>query len=319
MADFGFAMHWAITVLPTAWLAQVNAAPTLTFLNQYMSRIFTGSRKRIPSGVAHERFMVDSKEQVHDERRAMLTRCGYAADADVCLLLMVQRLAPEKGTLRCLEALAKLPRKASAASAPLSLDGKRPCHVMIAGEGPSRKMLEAFAQKHRLPVTFVGNLPNDTLPPLYRAADAFVTCSTSETYGLTVLEALSCGTPVVLPHCDVFDELWEERVPAAWFYDETGSAGPPSLLKALRAVGSSSAKRYLEQHPVKASWQDATYELLDQYEAAIEANLPQRQSLSTVISALDWLLRVSLVTIFFWWLMRAYTVKAYAVLLKLID
>ena len=58
-----------------------------------------------------------------------------------------------------------------------------------------------------------------TLPAYYRAADVFVTCSTSETYGLTVLEALACGTPVVLPHCGVFDELWDEHDGrAAWFY-----------------------------------------------------------------------------------------------------
>ena len=76
-------------------------------------------------------------------------------------------------------------------------------------------------------MTFVGNLSQTALPPLYRAADVFVTCSTSETYGLTVLEALACGTPVVLPHCGVFDELWDEHDGrAAWFYyPSTSSSG----------------------------------------------------------------------------------------------
>ena len=43
--------------------------------------------------------------------------------------------------------------------------------------------LEKYASKHALPVTFLGNVRNETLPPLYRAADLFVTCSTSETFG----------------------------------------------------------------------------------------------------------------------------------------
>ena len=54
MAHFGMACHQLITVAPCAWLAQVNAAPTLTFLNAYIKRL-SGARMRIPSGVAHER------------------------------------------------------------------------------------------------------------------------------------------------------------------------------------------------------------------------------------------------------------------------
>ena len=55
---------------------------------------------------------------------------------------------------------------------------------------------------HRLPQPAIAfDRPHTgDLPPLYRAADLFVTCSTSETFGLTVLESLACGTPAVLPH-----------------------------------------------------------------------------------------------------------------------
>ena len=37
-----------------------------------------------------------------------------------------------------------------------------------------------------------------------------------------MLEALACGTPVVLPHCGVFDELWAEHDGrAAWSCSST--------------------------------------------------------------------------------------------------
>ena len=46
-------------------------------------------------------------------------------------------------------------------------------------------------------VEFVGAVPHVELPVYYRAADALVVCSHSESFGLTALEAHSCGTPVV--------------------------------------------------------------------------------------------------------------------------
>jgi glycosyltransferase involved in cell wall biosynthesis len=46
-------------------------------------------------------------------------------------------------------------------------------------------------------VRFVGYLPHSQVACLYRGADVFVYPSLSETFGLTLLEAMSCGTPVV--------------------------------------------------------------------------------------------------------------------------
>ena len=69
LADFGYTMYQFIMILPTAWLAQVNAAPTLTFLNEHLQWINQRcARKRIPSGVAHERFLVENQEQLVSRR-----------------------------------------------------------------------------------------------------------------------------------------------------------------------------------------------------------------------------------------------------------
>jgi D-inositol-3-phosphate glycosyltransferase len=46
-------------------------------------------------------------------------------------------------------------------------------------------------------VRFVGPVPHPELPVYYRASDVLVVCSHSESFGLTALEAHSCGTPVV--------------------------------------------------------------------------------------------------------------------------
>jgi len=119
-----------------------------------------------------------------------------------------------------------------------------------------------------------------------------------------------------MPHCDVFDELWTERVPSEWIYDETVKG---ALVASIRHAGSREDKPWLAAHPVKASWQDATHELLAQYEEAIEANLPARQALASYISILDQLMRAALLTFGTWWLMRAYTGKILKMVLYIID
>ena len=62
----------------------------------------------------------------------------------------------------------------------------------VVGEGPLRAKLErAYPQ-----VNFAGIQPVEKLVRFYQAADAFVFPSLTDTFGLVLLEALACGTPV---------------------------------------------------------------------------------------------------------------------------
>jgi glycosyltransferase involved in cell wall biosynthesis len=63
---------------------------------------------------------------------------------------------------------------------------------IVAGEGPALPQL-----KRRFPeVHYLGVLPRSDLARLYCSADVFVFPSRSDTFGLVLLEALACGTPV---------------------------------------------------------------------------------------------------------------------------
>ena len=67
-----------------------------------------------------------------------------------------------------------------------------PGSKVVAGEGPALAML-----KKRFPeVHFMGVLPQQELARLYSTADVFVFPSRTDTFGLVLLEALACGTPV---------------------------------------------------------------------------------------------------------------------------
>lgn len=63
---------------------------------------------------------------------------------------------------------------------------------IVCGVGP----LELSFKKQYPDVTWLGLLPREELAKVYAAADVFVFPSKSETFGLVLLEAMSCGTPV---------------------------------------------------------------------------------------------------------------------------
>ena len=67
-----------------------------------------------------------------------------------------------------------------------------PGSKIVAGVGPALDLLS-----RRFPdVRFVGVLDREQLAQLYSSADAFVFPSLTDTFGLVMLEALACGTPV---------------------------------------------------------------------------------------------------------------------------
>lgn len=62
----------------------------------------------------------------------------------------------------------------------------------VVGEGPQRNRL----QEKYPEVQFAGVMPPQELARFYRAADVFVFPSKTDTFGLVLLEAMACGTPV---------------------------------------------------------------------------------------------------------------------------
>ena len=63
---------------------------------------------------------------------------------------------------------------------------------VVCGVGP----LETSLRERYPHVRWLGLLPRDELAQVYSAADVFVMPSQSETFGLVMLEAMACGTPV---------------------------------------------------------------------------------------------------------------------------
>lgn len=111
---------------------------------------------------------------------------GIAADQPV--VTTVSRLAIEKNIPFLIEAVQRL------------LPDFPKLVFVIAGEGPDAQRLREYVARLGLQehVRFVGNLDRrTTLLDCYRAADAFIFASPTETQGLVLIEAMALGVPIV--------------------------------------------------------------------------------------------------------------------------
>jgi glycosyltransferase involved in cell wall biosynthesis len=63
---------------------------------------------------------------------------------------------------------------------------------IVVGDGPQRAELEAAHPEAK----FMGMLEGELLAAAYRSADVFVFPSATDTFGLVMIEALACATPV---------------------------------------------------------------------------------------------------------------------------
>ncbi|HEX8580224.1 MAG TPA: glycosyltransferase [Allosphingosinicella sp.] len=98
------------------------------------------------------------------------------------LLVSVGALIPLKGQAIVIEALHALPDAT----------------LILVGDGPERARLEALAAPLGARVRFLGNRPHGELPGLLAAADVMVLPSEREGLANVWVEALACGTPVVI-------------------------------------------------------------------------------------------------------------------------
>ena len=95
-------------------------------------------------------------------------------------------------------------RVAAEKNLPAFLAADLPGSKIVVGDGPALPGLRARFAK----ACFLGARDHHELPALYRAADVFVFPSRTDTFGLVLLEALACGTPVAaLPGCASEDVL----------------------------------------------------------------------------------------------------------------
>lgn len=137
----------------------------------------------VQGAVDHERFQpVTDRKQLGEVRQ----RYGIG---DRPFILGLSTLQPRKNFARLIEAFHQARQTA-----------KLP-HRLIIGGGKGWLFDEIFARVQALELTddvlFPGYIADADLPALYTAAEVFAFPSLYEGFGLPVIEALACGTPVL--------------------------------------------------------------------------------------------------------------------------
>lgn len=101
-------------------------------------------------------------------------------------LVFLGRLAEPKKPELTIEAISLLPEEV-----------KQNVKFTIIGDGPKKNMLEKIAQDKGVQVTFTGALTKEQSIKQLGQSDVFVFISSWEGFPYTILEAMSCGLPVI--------------------------------------------------------------------------------------------------------------------------
>lgn len=146
----------------------------------------------IPTGISLNHLQKEvTPLEIHD----LKTIHGIPAGSTV--LLTVGRVGKEKNIEELIDYMARPEIQ------------QMPFTLVIVGDGPNRAALESKVSQLGLQsyVKFTGKIPPEEIYRYYRLGDIFVSASSSETQGLTYIEALACGLPLVCKTDSCLDEV----------------------------------------------------------------------------------------------------------------
>lgn len=117
-------------------------------------------------------------------------------------LLLLGRFTSEKGFDVAIKAFALLRKRGSEA------------RLIIAGDGPERARLQSLVEEFSLSsvVQFLGAQPREAVPEIINRATLVLAPSYFESFGLTALEAMQMGRPVIASHVGGLSEVIEHGV-----------------------------------------------------------------------------------------------------------
>jgi glycosyltransferase involved in cell wall biosynthesis len=211
----------------------------------------TSSIAVVPGGVEDRFTPVTDAEQL---RRA---RHQLGVD-DAPFVLAIGVIEPRKNLIRLMDAFFALKAR-----------GAVPTNLKLVLAGGKGWLFDDIFEHHaaspvRNDILLPGFVPDELLPAIYSAAEVLAFPSLYEGFGLPILEAMACGTPVVASRASCLPEVAEG---AALMVEPTNVDG---LCAALELVLTDAAlrSRLIEQGRQRASaytWRSAAEMLLEVY------------------------------------------------------
>jgi glycosyltransferase involved in cell wall biosynthesis len=208
-------------------------------------RVAPGRIHVIPHGV-HERFSPNVADSDLDSRLRLRLPAKFA--------LFVGTIEPRKNLLAAIGAV-KAYRDQT----------KDDLHFVVAGKKgwKSASVLALLSDPHCVPwLHDLGYVSRADLPALYRAATVFLWPSIYEGFGLPILEAMACGTPVITSHTSAMPEVAGDAAILVDPYNPADTTmalreviGSPNLCERMKTKGLEQARNF--------SWEKTTGQLVD--------------------------------------------------------
>jgi glycosyltransferase involved in cell wall biosynthesis len=191
-------------------------------------------------------------------------------------ILYVGTIEPRKNLPKLLEAFAAR-----------RIAGDLPHQLVCAGPyGWLSADIDALIDRLRIrdAVTFTGYVPFDDLPAIYNLAEMLVFPSVYEGFGLPVIEAMACGTPVVTGPVAALDEVAGS---AAARFEPLEAAALGDCLVAL--ARDRDRRKHLTQRGLERSrtfsWQRAARDTLNVYRLAAARPLAERAAAAAAVQS----------------------------------
>jgi len=127
----------------------------------------------------------------------ILARAALGLDPSERIVLQLGRIVPRKGIDNVIRGIARLRDRYGIQAKLLIVGGDAPQPDPV--KTPEIGRLSQIVSDHRLDgqVVFTGGRGREMLKYFYSAADVFVTTPWYEPFGITPLESMACGTPVI--------------------------------------------------------------------------------------------------------------------------
>lgn len=195
------------------------------------------------------------------------------------LVLQLGRLVPRKGVDTAICGFAKWLQQYSTSAARLLIVGGE-SETPDVNLTPEIGRLKAIAQTHNIEdrVSFVGRKCRNLLKYYYSAADVLITTPIYEPFGITPLEAMACGTPVIGSRVGgvkftVKDEETGYLVPAK---------DPQAIAQKLTTLYANPQRDRLSQQAVSRAQAHFTWQQVTQEVAALYTKIIQKKSVANI-------------------------------------
>ena len=177
----------------------------------------TTEKRVIPTGIDLAKFERPeiTTDHIEDLRKKL------AIDDSETMLLSLSRVSYEKNIQAVIAALPDVLKENAAVK------------LVVAGDGPYLADLKEQAESLGITdsIIFTGMIPPNETALYYKAADFFISASTSETQGLTYLESIASGTPIIAHGNPYLDNVVTDKMFGTLYYEDNDLSG--AILEAV--------------------------------------------------------------------------------------